>query len=139
MKNKSYIGCSGFSERLWKGFFYPEDLPARDYLQFYSKNLNALEINSTFIEGRPIKPLKSGTKRCLKISSISLKFQKTFEAFGSDHLAVFIHQKEELQEDKAGSQRNDRRRNSGRGRPRYHRKGRLKVVFYTFFLLDAKI
>lgn len=48
MKNKSCFGCSGFSERLWKGFFYSEDLPARDYLKFYSKNLNSLEVNSTF-------------------------------------------------------------------------------------------
>lgn len=48
MKNKIFIGCSGFSERLWKGFFYPEELPTKNYLNYYSKYLNAVEINSTF-------------------------------------------------------------------------------------------
>lgn len=44
----TYIGCSGFSERLWKGFFYPDDLASKDFLAYYSQHLNAVEINSTF-------------------------------------------------------------------------------------------
>lgn len=48
MKGKVFIGCSGFSESLWKGFFYPEDLPSKDYLKYYSGHLNSVEINSTF-------------------------------------------------------------------------------------------
>lgn len=46
--SQNYIGCSGFSERLWKGFFYPEALANKDYLSYYSQHLNAVEINSTF-------------------------------------------------------------------------------------------
>ena len=57
MKSKIYIGCSGFSERSWKGFFYPEDLPSRKYLSFYSKHLNAVEINSTFYRKPTLKTL----------------------------------------------------------------------------------
>ncbi len=48
MKNKVYIGCSGFSVGYWRGIFYPEDLPSKDYLNFYAKSLSAVEINSTF-------------------------------------------------------------------------------------------
>lgn len=48
MKDKNYIGCSGYSVGFWKGIFYPEDLPSKEYLNFYSKNLSAVEINSTF-------------------------------------------------------------------------------------------
>lgn len=48
MKGKVFIGCSGFSESLWKGFFYAEDLPSKDYLKYYSGHLNSVEINSTF-------------------------------------------------------------------------------------------
>lgn len=48
LSNRYHIGCSGFSERLWQGFFYPEDLPSKDYLAYYSQHLNAVEINSTF-------------------------------------------------------------------------------------------
>ena len=58
MKNKIFIGCSGFSERSWKGFFYPEDLPSREYLSFYSKHLNAIEINSTFYRKPTLKTLE---------------------------------------------------------------------------------
>ena len=48
MSEKIYFGCSGFSERLWKGFFYPEELPAKDYLPYYANRLDAVEINMTF-------------------------------------------------------------------------------------------
>ena len=58
MKNRHFIGCSGFSERLWKGFFYPEELPAKEYLSFYSKHLNAVEINSTFYRKPTLKTLQ---------------------------------------------------------------------------------
>lgn len=58
MKNNLFIGCSGFSEKSWKGFFYPEDLPFKEYLTFYSKHLNAVEINSTFYRKPTLKTLE---------------------------------------------------------------------------------
>lgn len=58
MKNKVYIGCSGFTERSWKGFFYPEELPNKEYLNYYSKHLNVVEINSTFYRKPTIKTLE---------------------------------------------------------------------------------
>jgi uncharacterized protein YecE (DUF72 family) len=48
MKRKIRIGCSGFSGRDWKGFFYPEDLPAKEELNYYSTVFRTVEINSTF-------------------------------------------------------------------------------------------
>jgi len=42
------VGTSGFSYKEWKGSFYPEDLPAKDMLPFYSARLPAVEINNTF-------------------------------------------------------------------------------------------
>ena len=48
MNNQPFIGCSGFAVGFWKGLFYPENLPSKEYLSFYSKHLNAVEINSTF-------------------------------------------------------------------------------------------
>lgn len=58
MKNKVYIGCSGFTERIWKGFFYPEELPSKEYLNYYSKHLNVVEINSTFYRKPTLKTLE---------------------------------------------------------------------------------
>jgi uncharacterized protein YecE (DUF72 family) len=42
------IGTSGYSYAGWRGAFYPERLPARDWLRFYGERLPAVEINNTF-------------------------------------------------------------------------------------------
>src|SRR5207249_2718164 len=39
---------SGYSYKEWKGNFYPEDLPAKEMLSYYSRRLPAVEINNTF-------------------------------------------------------------------------------------------
>ena len=42
------VGTSGFSYAAWHGTFYPEELPAREMLRFYSRALGTVEINHTF-------------------------------------------------------------------------------------------
>jgi uncharacterized protein YecE (DUF72 family) len=42
------IGCSGYYYNHWKGIFYPESLPKKDWLIFYSQHFNTVEINNTF-------------------------------------------------------------------------------------------
>ena len=42
------VGTSGYSYKEWKGNFYPEDLPAKEMLSYYSCRLPAVEINNTF-------------------------------------------------------------------------------------------
>ena len=43
-----YVGTSGYSYKEWKGSFYPEKIPAKDMLRFYSERLSTVEINATF-------------------------------------------------------------------------------------------
>jgi uncharacterized protein YecE (DUF72 family) len=43
-----YVGTSGYSYKEWKGSFYPEKLPAKEMLAYYSSRLPAVEINNTF-------------------------------------------------------------------------------------------
>jgi len=43
-----FVGTSGFSYKEWKGPFYPEDLPEKEMLKYYSSRLNTVEINNTF-------------------------------------------------------------------------------------------
>ncbi len=43
-----HVGTSGYSYKEWKGNFYPEDLPAKEMLAYYSQRLLAVEINNTF-------------------------------------------------------------------------------------------
>jgi len=43
-----FVGTSGYSYKEWKGPFYPEDLPDKEMLNYYSSQLPAVEINNTF-------------------------------------------------------------------------------------------
>ena len=43
-----FAGTSGFAYPSWKPRFYPEKLPAKKFLEYYSGRLNAVEINYTF-------------------------------------------------------------------------------------------
>ncbi len=45
---KIYIGTSGWQYYHWKVKFYPENLPSKDFLRFYSKYCNTVEINTSF-------------------------------------------------------------------------------------------
>jgi uncharacterized protein YecE (DUF72 family) len=48
LPEKVKLGCSGWSYKDWAGPFYSTDLPAKDYLGFYSKVFDCVEIDSSF-------------------------------------------------------------------------------------------
>lgn len=74
---KVFIGCSGFSERSWKGYFYPEDLPSKEYLNFYAEKLNAVEINSTFYRRPTQKTLENWRRSTGNDFKFFIKIPKT--------------------------------------------------------------
>ena len=43
-----YLGTSGFKYEEWRGPFYPVRLPEKEWLPYYARHFNALEINSTY-------------------------------------------------------------------------------------------
>src|SRR5271154_1699849 len=43
-----YVGTSGYSYPKWKGTFYPQKLPAKQMLPYYSEHFRTVEINYTF-------------------------------------------------------------------------------------------
>jgi uncharacterized protein YecE (DUF72 family) len=43
-----HIGTSGWSYSSWKPAFFPEKCPAKRFLEYYSTQLNAVELNATF-------------------------------------------------------------------------------------------
>jgi len=45
---KYIIGCSGFHYKHWKGDFYPADLPAKKWFEYYCRYFMTLELNVTF-------------------------------------------------------------------------------------------
>ncbi len=48
MEHQIYIGTSGWSYRHWMKVFYPEDLKPSQFLEYYFKHFNSVEINSSF-------------------------------------------------------------------------------------------
>lgn len=48
MATEYCVGTSGWHYAHWRGKFYPEDLPARQWLSFYSQHFSTVELNSTF-------------------------------------------------------------------------------------------
>jgi uncharacterized protein YecE (DUF72 family) len=48
MSGQIHVGTSGWHYRHWRGVFYPEDLPARDWLGFYADHFSTVEINRSF-------------------------------------------------------------------------------------------
>jgi uncharacterized protein YecE (DUF72 family) len=45
-----YIGTSGWNYKSWKEKFYPKALSQKDWLGYYSKRYNSVEINNTFYQ-----------------------------------------------------------------------------------------
>jgi uncharacterized protein YecE (DUF72 family) len=45
---KLYLGCSGFSYRHWRGEFYPEDMPQKEWFSHYRSVFSTIELNVTF-------------------------------------------------------------------------------------------
>ncbi len=77
MKFKFHIGCSGFAQGYWKVVFYPEDLPSKDYLSYYSKHLKTVEINSTFYRRPTLKTLEKWHDSTTKSFQFFIKIPKT--------------------------------------------------------------
>jgi uncharacterized protein YecE (DUF72 family) len=48
MGARYFIGTSGWHYPHWRGAFYPADLPAQDWLAFYAREFNAVEVNASF-------------------------------------------------------------------------------------------
>ncbi len=44
----TFVGTSGYFYDHWRGVFYPEDLPASKFCDYYFSSFRTLELNSTF-------------------------------------------------------------------------------------------
>jgi uncharacterized protein YecE (DUF72 family) len=48
LRNRAFIGTSGWAYSSWKPGFYPQALPQRKFLEYYGSQLNSVEVNYTF-------------------------------------------------------------------------------------------
>lgn len=58
-----FIGTSGFDYPEWKGVFYPEDAKRKDFLSYYAREFNALELNYTFYSMPTVKQMVNFMER----------------------------------------------------------------------------
>ena len=59
MNRKIHIGTSGWNYKHWRGPFYPTDLPQKEWLEFYCRQLQSVEINNSFYKLPEVKTLKT--------------------------------------------------------------------------------
>ncbi|MGM5487626.1 MAG: DUF72 domain-containing protein [Nanobdellota archaeon] len=48
MAVKPLVGTSGWNYPHWKGCFYPEDIPKKNWFDYYAQHFDTVEINNTF-------------------------------------------------------------------------------------------
>jgi uncharacterized protein YecE (DUF72 family) len=68
-----YVGTSGYSYKEWKGSFYPEKIPAKEMLKYYSERLSTVEINATFYRMPQPSMLENWKEQVSKDFRFSLK------------------------------------------------------------------
>jgi uncharacterized protein YecE (DUF72 family) len=73
---KYHIGCSGWSYTSWNGPFYPPNLENSDWLRFYSKVFDYVEIDSSFYRIPNQFMVKNWVKRTPDNFRFTAKFPK---------------------------------------------------------------
>jgi uncharacterized protein YecE (DUF72 family) len=48
MRGRPFVGTSGYVYPHWRGRFYPTGLPVREWLSFYARHFDTVELNNTF-------------------------------------------------------------------------------------------
>jgi uncharacterized protein YecE (DUF72 family) len=68
------VGCSGWSYKAWEGHFYPKGLESKDYLEYYSKVFDYVEIESSFYR----IPNTATTTRWAEVTPDDFRFSAKF-------------------------------------------------------------
>ena len=76
-----YVGTSGYSYKEWKGNFYPEKIPAKEMLRFYSERLSTVEINATFYRMPQLSMLENWKEQVPPTFRFSLKASQRITHF----------------------------------------------------------
>jgi uncharacterized protein YecE (DUF72 family) len=85
------VGTSGFFYKDWAGGFYPEDMPADEYLSYYAGRFNALELNFSYYR----MPEAAQSERMLEKADGRIEFtikagRRLTHEITEDSIAVFL-------------------------------------------------
>lgn len=78
---RCWVGTSGFSYKGWRGAFYPDDLPQKQFLSWYATRLPSVEINNTFYRMPSGKALGSWSEQTPDSFSFVLKASRKITHF----------------------------------------------------------
>jgi len=78
---KLYIGTSGWQYSHWKEKFYPKNLTSKDFLKFYSKYFNTVEVNTSFYHFTKKETFERWKKEVNKNFLFSIKLHRFFTHF----------------------------------------------------------
>ena len=68
-----YIGTGGYSNKDWLGLLYPDGTKPAEFLEIYSENFNAVELNSSFYAIPGIKAFEGMVKKTKAKVRFSIK------------------------------------------------------------------
>jgi uncharacterized protein YecE (DUF72 family) len=54
-----FVGCSGWFYWHWRGLFYPENLPTKDWFSYYATHFKTVELNAPFYSWPTVASVKS--------------------------------------------------------------------------------
>lgn len=86
------IGTCGWSYEEWRGAFYPDGLPPRDYLAHYAAHFPVVEVDSTFYRAPTLKMVREWRDKTPDHFGFSLKVPR-----GVTHDKVMVDCREELE------------------------------------------
>ncbi|MHC4982850.1 MAG: DUF72 domain-containing protein [Planctomycetota bacterium] len=75
-KSQARIGTSGFTYQHWRDVFYPDGVPQRRWLEYYSEHFETVEINSTYYHMPRPNVCESWQERTPKDFSFVLKLNR---------------------------------------------------------------
>jgi uncharacterized protein YecE (DUF72 family) len=67
------VGTCGWSYQDWSGAFYPEELPAGEYLSYYAERFPIVEVDSTFYRSPSLKTVQGWREKTPDSFGFSLK------------------------------------------------------------------
>lgn len=70
------IGCSSYYNKKWVSVFYPEELPSKEWFNYYSQHFDSFEINSTFYKFPTAKIMENWYNRSPSNFIYSVKVPK---------------------------------------------------------------
>ncbi|PRD47950.1 DUF72 domain-containing protein [Sphingobacterium haloxyli] len=68
-----FIGCSSYATPSWKTLFYPDDLPKKDWFNYYSEHFDTYEFNGSFYKFPTVQNLLSWHEKVPDNFKFSLK------------------------------------------------------------------